>query len=347
MKRFQRPINEYTGSDELLNREKYQQDSKSVPKIAISSSKMDGDFNYVVDAMNTLDEDIKSVVHTGISNQTIEGKHIANGAVSELKLAENSIASKALKTGSVTNAKLADLAVTTPKVANNSITKDKMATESIGTDEIVDKSITRDKLADDAISDSVPVGAIAHFSVDILPTGWIMCNGATISKNTYPKLVRFLTGSDVTLSVDLPSLNTNSEATTKFAIKAFSDTIELANLEIAGLTQDIADNSSEINNLKTKDEEVVLWEGDALSGILTLTEDFSNFKEIVILSRTQGGITDKTENRYLVSNIKKGDLLFAFLEVPNQYMSLSFSSATSVNLAYGKALWINKIIGIK
>ena len=251
-KRFQRPINEYSGSENLLYRDKYQQDSNSVPKIAISSAKVDGDFNYLVDAVNTLDEDIKSVVHNGIANETIDNQHISAKSISDAKLDDAAVSARALQQGSVTNAKIADLSVTTPKIANNSITKDKMATDSIGTDELVDKSITKDKLADDAISDSVPVGTIAQFSVQTLPTGWILCNGATVSKNTYPKLVKFLTGSDVTLTATLPALNEDVDSVTKYAIKAFSDVAELATLEIAGLTQDIVNNTASIQQKADK-----------------------------------------------------------------------------------------------
>ena len=299
MRRFQRPINEYTGSDELLYRDKYQQDSNSVPKIAISSAKVDGDFNYLVDAVNTLDEDIKSVVHSGISNQTIEERHLAENSVSENKLANLSVSSRSLKEGSVTNSKVADLAITTPKVANNSVTKDKMSSDSVGTDEIIDKSITRDKLADDAISDTVPVGTIAYFSVDLLPTGWILCNGATISKNTYPQLVRFLTSSDTILTADLPDLNTDAESVTKFAIKAFSDAMELATLDIAGLTQDVANNMAQVQKIGEQvsliDSETVLWESPTgvSNGDITLSEELSNFKEFYI----QSTFSDSTGNR--------------------------------------------------
>ena len=251
-KRFQRPINEYRGSEKLLYRDKYQQDSNSVPKIAISSIKVDSDFNYLVDAVNTLDEDIKSVVHNGIANETIDSQHISAKSITDTKVDDNAISSRSLQQGSVTNAKIADLSVTTPKLANNSITKDKMATESIGTDELVDKSITKDKLADDAISDSVPVGTIAQFSVPVLPTGWILCNGSTVSKNTYPQLVKFLTSSDVTLSADLPNLNEGNQTSVKYAIKAFSDVAELANIEIAGLTQDITNNTALIQQKADK-----------------------------------------------------------------------------------------------
>lgn len=255
MKRFQRPINEYTGSQELLYRDKYQQDSQSVPKIAISSSKMDGDFNYLVDAVNTLDEDIKSVVHSGISNQSISAEHIADYAVVASKIANNAVGSKALQEGSVTNAKIADLSVTTPKIANNSVTKDKMASASVGTDELIDGAITKDKLASDAISDSVPVGTIAQFSAQTLPTGWVLCGGSTVSKNTYPQLVKFLTGSDTTLEATLPTLEEFNGV--KFAIKAYSDVAELATIDFASLTQDVVNNAAELQNKASKYAEAI------------------------------------------------------------------------------------------
>lgn len=246
IKRFQRPINEYAGAEELLYTNKYQQDSQSVPKIAISSAKVDGDFNYLIDAVNTLDEDVKSIVYSGIANETILEEHISAGSVSESKLANKSVSSRTIQEGSVTNAKITDLAVTTPKIANNSVTQDKLASDSVGTQELIDGSITKDKLAPDAISDSVPVGTIAYFSIETLPTGWILCNGATVSKNTYPQLVKFLTSSDTILEATLPYLNTDSDALVNYAIKAFSDSMELGNLDIAGLTQDVANNAADI-----------------------------------------------------------------------------------------------------
>ncbi|MDD9911577.1 MAG: tail fiber protein [Alphaproteobacteria bacterium] len=54
--KYQRPNSSYTGNSALSNREKYQSDATAEPKIAISSSKVDGDFNYVVDALNEIDQ---------------------------------------------------------------------------------------------------------------------------------------------------------------------------------------------------------------------------------------------------------------------------------------------------
>lgn len=284
-KRFQRPVNEYSGAGDLLYKDKYQQDSNSVPKIAISSSKVDGDFNYLVDAVNTLDEDIKSVVYAGISNEAILPEHISANAITTQKIANDAVSSKQLAMGSVTNAKIADLSVTTPKIANNSVTKDKMADSSVGTQEIEDGAITRDKLASDALSDSVPVGAIAKFSVDNLPTGWILCNGATISKNTYPQLVKFLTNSDTILSATLPELN-STELEVKSAIKAFSDTVELANIEFAGLTQDVANNAAALNTKASK-------YADAMAAAeIDLYGNILYSKGIKYVTRVSGGVYD-------------------------------------------------------
>lgn len=53
--KFQRPAGAYAGVSGLANRTKYQDDANAVPKRAISSSKMDGDLNYIIDSLNTLD----------------------------------------------------------------------------------------------------------------------------------------------------------------------------------------------------------------------------------------------------------------------------------------------------
>lgn len=54
--KYQRPNGPYQGQNSLGNRDKYQQDAAAQPKVAISSQKMDGDFNYIIDALNQIDE---------------------------------------------------------------------------------------------------------------------------------------------------------------------------------------------------------------------------------------------------------------------------------------------------
>ncbi len=53
--KFQRPSGVFLGDTDLSNRTKYQDDAAAVPRVAISSAKIDGDFNYVVQALNTID----------------------------------------------------------------------------------------------------------------------------------------------------------------------------------------------------------------------------------------------------------------------------------------------------
>lgn len=56
MAKYQRPTNTFSGAGGLPNTTKYQDDAAAIPKVAISSSKIDGDFNYVIDALNEIDE---------------------------------------------------------------------------------------------------------------------------------------------------------------------------------------------------------------------------------------------------------------------------------------------------
>lgn len=54
--KYQRPTSTYIGNAVLPNRSKYQNDAAAQPKIPISSNKIDSDINYVIDALNDIDE---------------------------------------------------------------------------------------------------------------------------------------------------------------------------------------------------------------------------------------------------------------------------------------------------
>lgn len=53
-KKFQRPLEVYEGDSNLLYRDKYQVDAVAEPPVPISSEKIDGDFNYLIDAVNEI-----------------------------------------------------------------------------------------------------------------------------------------------------------------------------------------------------------------------------------------------------------------------------------------------------
>lgn len=54
--KYQRPAGAFAGGSGLANRTKYQDDASATPKRAVSSAKVDGDINYVIDSLNIIDE---------------------------------------------------------------------------------------------------------------------------------------------------------------------------------------------------------------------------------------------------------------------------------------------------
>jgi hypothetical protein len=68
----------------------------------------------------------------------ITTSQLANGAVTNLKLAENSVSSSKLGTSSVTTGKLQNYAVTNLKLADNSISAEKLGTHSVTASKIAD-----------------------------------------------------------------------------------------------------------------------------------------------------------------------------------------------------------------
>lgn len=73
---FKRPSANYAGETGLPNRTKYFLDSTASPKVPISSTKVDGDINYLIDAVNTLYDTAVSGV-------------VADGSVTNVKLRDS------------------------------------------------------------------------------------------------------------------------------------------------------------------------------------------------------------------------------------------------------------------
>jgi hypothetical protein len=92
---------------------------------------------------------------------------IANGAVTEAKIADDSISSNKVQDSSITSTKIADNAITSNKVQDASIIEAKIADNAITSTKIQDSAIVESKIADDSVStdklknNAVTLGKIA------------------------------------------------------------------------------------------------------------------------------------------------------------------------------------------
>jgi hypothetical protein len=149
--------------------------------------------------------------------------YITNGSVVEAHLA----------TGAVTTGKIADLNVTSGKLADNAVTNAKMADNSVNTAELVNSGVTLAKLANltansvignntggsatptaitmadlatalaPYFSTAVAVGSVLWFPKSSPPTGYLTCDGSTVSRATYSALYSYLNpSSTVTAAAD-------------------------------------------------------------------------------------------------------------------------------------------------
>jgi hypothetical protein len=163
--RFQRPAGSYTGDLTLNNRNKYQSDSTANPKVAISSVKMDGDLNYVINSLNTLDDEMQGIVLGALPDGSVSSSKLANGAVSSAKLASASVTSTALATD----------AVTTGAIASQAVTNNKIATLAVDTSRLADNAVTTDKLNADAVTNAkIASNAVSFSKIQAITTARIL-----------------------------------------------------------------------------------------------------------------------------------------------------------------------------
>lgn len=111
-------------------------------------------------------------------------------------------------------------ALPTTAYGDSTITLAKMADASVGTAELVNLAVTEGKIAANAVSLAklaaaiqealVPTGTVAATARATAPTGWLLCDGAAVSRTTYAALFAAIgtaygTG-DGTTTFNLPDL---------------------------------------------------------------------------------------------------------------------------------------------
>jgi microcystin-dependent protein len=70
----------------------------------------------------------------------------------------------------------------------NSLPGDCIVDATVTTAKIADESVTSDKLAPGVLSGFIPTGTILPYAGTSAPTGFLLCNGSTVSRTTYADL---------------------------------------------------------------------------------------------------------------------------------------------------------------
>ena len=148
---YQRPEGTYESTSTSVNASKYRNDS--IAKTAIASNKVDGDLNYMIDAVNQLGVDIDDVVSGGVPDGSITTAKLADDAVTNTKIAEDAVGTAELINGSITNIKMAAASVNTLQLINESVTNAKIANSQVTEEKIANGSITEDKLSTEVLDD--------------------------------------------------------------------------------------------------------------------------------------------------------------------------------------------------
>lgn len=165
-----------------------------------------------------------------LADNTIAGGKIADASITGAKLAAKTVAEGNLADLSVSTAKLAAGCVTGDKIAQGAVDGARLAAQSvafshllpaiIATEAQVTEGTAKDVLMTPFLTrlmvgafipPSVPPGTIIHYAGRTVPSGWLICNGANVSRTDYAALFAAIgtiygTGNGVT-TFGLPNLN--------------------------------------------------------------------------------------------------------------------------------------------
>jgi len=90
--------------------------------------------------------------------------------------------------GPVTTRHIEDNAITTVKILNDAVTTLKILNDAVTTAKILNANVTLAKLAADATAFLMPTGAMAIWTTDTAPAGYILCFGQAVSRTTFAAL---------------------------------------------------------------------------------------------------------------------------------------------------------------
>ena len=165
-----------------------------------------------------------------LADNTLAGGKIANASITGAKLAAKTVAEGNLADLSVSAAKLAANSATRDKIAQGAVDGARLAAQSVAFSHLLPAIIATEgqvtegtaknvlmtpfltKLMVQAVNPpAVPPGTLIHYAGRTVPSGWLICNGANVSRTDYAALFAAIgtiygTGDGVT-TFGLPNLN--------------------------------------------------------------------------------------------------------------------------------------------
>ena len=132
-----------------------------------------------------------------IADASITGAKLAAKTVAEGNLADLSVSTAKLAAGSVTGNKIAQRAVDGARLAAQSVAFSHLLPAIIATEAQVTEGTAKDVLMTPFLTrlmvgafipPSVPPGTIIHYAGRTVPSGWLICNGANVSRTDYAAL---------------------------------------------------------------------------------------------------------------------------------------------------------------
>lgn len=160
----------------------------SIPNLKVTDNLKGatGTFTGVLKAANpAADTDLVTLAYLKalqwLTDGAIAGKKLANNAVTAAKIAANAVDSSKIKDGSIAFADLAAAAIATQAQAIAGTAANLLLTPQ-GAKAMIDNALSGQT------DSGVPSGVMVPFAGKTVPDGWLLCNGASLAKASYPDL---------------------------------------------------------------------------------------------------------------------------------------------------------------
>jgi hypothetical protein len=122
-----------------------------------------------------------AVTNAKLADDAVTSSKINNGSVNTSDLADNAITSAKIANGAVGTGDLADLGVTTAKIADANVTTAKLADGAVNSDKILDGTIANSDLANNAVTSGKIAGAQVVKSLNTLKDDVVLAAGANVT----------------------------------------------------------------------------------------------------------------------------------------------------------------------